>query len=64
MFCDGLQTGGPTWNVLLGRRDGFASSKAAANISIPSAFDSLYIIISKFKKVGLDVTDVVSLSGT
>jgi len=57
-------TGGPTWNVLLGRRDGFVSSKAAANISIPSAFDSLYNIIAKFKKVGLDVTDVVSLSGS
>ncbi|XP_065627295.1 peroxidase 59 [Quercus suber] len=57
-------TGGPTWNVLLGRRDGFVSSKAAANNSIPSAFDSLYNITSKFKKVGLDVTDVVSLSGS
>ncbi|KAM4096849.1 hypothetical protein ACJW30_08G136000 [Castanea mollissima] len=56
-------TGGPTWNVLLGRRDGFLSSKAAANILIPSAFDSLNNIISKFKKVGLDVIDVVSLSG-
>ncbi|KAM4096850.1 hypothetical protein ACJW30_08G136000 [Castanea mollissima] len=58
-----VNTGGPTWNVLLGRRDGFLSSKAAANILIPSAFDSLNNIISKFKKVGLDVIDVVSLSG-
>ncbi|KAK7856262.1 peroxidase 59 [Quercus suber] len=58
-------TGGPAWTVLLGRRDGFVSiDKKATDDALPSAFDTLYNITFKFKKVGLDVTDVVSLSGS
>ncbi|KAM3693053.1 hypothetical protein ACJW31_08G136300 [Castanea mollissima] len=58
-------TGGPAWTVLLGRRDGFVSiGKKATDEALPSAFDTLYKITFKFKKVGLDVTDVVSLSGS
>ncbi|KAL8494241.1 hypothetical protein ACS0TY_025147 [Phlomoides rotata] len=55
-------SGGPSWKVLLGRRDGLVANQTAAN-QLPSPFESLDSIISKFDAVGLNVTDVVSLSG-
>ncbi|KAI6685933.1 hypothetical protein NL676_031846 [Syzygium grande] len=58
-----LLSGGPTWKVLLGRRDGLVANKTGANNGLPSPFDSLDTIISKFAAVGLSVTDVVALSG-
>ncbi|GLU19458.1 hypothetical protein SLE2022_357090 [Rubroshorea leprosula] len=59
-----LLSGGPTWKVLLGRRDALVPNKAQANVSLPSPFDNLTAIINKFAAVGLnDITDVVSLSG-
>nr|POE75891.1 peroxidase 59 [Quercus suber] len=58
-------TRGPSWTVLLGRRDGFVSiSLDGTDAALPSAFDTLDAIISKFKRVGLDEKDVVSLSGS
>jgi len=58
-------TRGPSWTVLLGRRDGFVSiSLNGTDAALPSAFDTLDKIISKFKRVGLDEKDVVSLSGS
>ncbi|KAF3452617.1 hypothetical protein FNV43_RR03050 [Rhamnella rubrinervis] len=57
-------SGGPTWKVLLGRRDGLVANQAGANSSLPSPFDTLEVIINKFVNVGLNVTDVVSLSGS
>ncbi|XP_057781810.1 peroxidase N-like [Salvia miltiorrhiza] len=56
-------SGGPTWNVLLGRRDGVSANQTAANLQLPSPFDSLDSIVSKFDAVGLNTTDVVALSG-
>ncbi|CAJ1967419.1 unnamed protein product [Sphenostylis stenocarpa] len=56
-------SGGPSWNVLLGRRDGLTANQAGANTSIPSPFASLANITSKFSDVGLDTTDLVALSG-
>lgn len=59
-----VQSGGPTWRVLLGRRDGLVANQTAANASVlPSPFDSLDAINAKFVAVGLNVTDVVALSG-
>ena len=63
-FCNGLQSGGPTWKVLLGRRDGLVANQSGANNSLPSPFETLDIIIKKFADVGLNVKDAVSLSGT
>ncbi|XP_075636050.1 peroxidase N-like [Castanea sativa] len=58
-------TRGPSWTVLLGRRDGFVSiSLNGTDAALPSAFDTLDAIIYKFKRVGLDEKDVVSLSGS
>ncbi|KAB2016390.1 hypothetical protein ES319_D08G093100v1 [Gossypium barbadense] len=57
-------SGGPTWRVLLGRRDGLVSNGTLANAALPSPFEALDAIIQKFVDVGLNITDVVSLSGT
>lgn len=57
-----LQSGGPSWKVLLGRRDGLVANQEGAN-ALPSPFDSLTTIIAKFMALGLNLTDVVSLSG-
>ncbi|XP_054803203.1 peroxidase A2-like [Prosopis cineraria] len=56
-------SGGPTWTVLVGRRDGLAANQAGANTSIPSPFESLANITNKFSAVGLNANDVVALSG-
>ncbi|URD74805.1 peroxidase [Musa troglodytarum] len=55
-------SGGPYWSVLLGRRDGLVANQTGAN-NLPSPFDSIDTIIGKFAAVGLNTTDVVSLSG-
>ncbi|KAL5065842.1 hypothetical protein RYX36_027579, partial [Vicia faba] len=57
-----VNSGGPSWNVLLGRRDGSVSNASLANVVLPSPFDPLATIVSKFNNVGLNLTDVVSLS--
>ncbi|XP_015084499.1 peroxidase N-like [Solanum pennellii] len=58
-----LLSGGPTWKVRLGRRDGLVGNISGANSGLPAPFHSLNTIISMFQDVGLNVTDVVSLSG-
>ncbi|KAG7554366.1 hem peroxidase [Arabidopsis suecica] len=55
--------GGPSWTVLLGRRDGLTANLAGANSSIPSPVESLSNITSKFSAVGLNTNDLVALSG-
>ncbi|GAV63968.1 peroxidase domain-containing protein [Cephalotus follicularis] len=55
--------GGPSWNVLLGRRDSLTANQAGANTSIPSPFESLSNITAKFAAVGLNTNDLVALSG-
>ncbi|XP_028210472.1 peroxidase N-like isoform X1 [Glycine soja] len=55
-------SGGPSWKVLLGRRDGTVSNGTLANEALPAPFDPLDTIISKFANMGLNLTDVVSLS--
>ncbi|KAK4339091.1 hypothetical protein RND71_040553 [Anisodus tanguticus] len=56
-------SGGPTWKVKLGRRDGLAANISGASTALPAPCDPLNTIISKFQDVGLNITDVVSLSG-
>lgn len=55
--------GGPLWPVALGRRDGLTASLSAANEQLPSPFEPLDSIIKKFTTKGLDIKDVVVLSG-
>ncbi|KAH7683764.1 Class I peroxidase protein [Dioscorea alata] len=54
--------GGPTWTVLLGRRDGTTASFSGAN-NLPSPRDPVSTLRSKFSNVGLSDTDLVTLSG-
>ncbi|KAM4096848.1 hypothetical protein ACJW30_08G135900 [Castanea mollissima] len=56
-------SGGPTWKVLLGRRDALVANQSGANTGLPSPFDNLGNITLKFANVGLNLRDVVSLSG-
>ncbi|CAM8919421.1 unnamed protein product [Rhodiola kirilowii] len=56
-------SGGPFWTVPLGRRDGLVANQTGANNNLPSPFESLDSIIAKFSDHGLNITDVVALSG-
>ncbi|CAN1133531.1 Peroxidase 10 [Linum perenne] len=56
-------TGGPYWPVALGRRDSMTASEAAVGQQLPSPIESLDDITAKFASKGLDVKDVVVLSG-
>lgn len=57
------QVGGPTWEVKLGRRDSTSASQEQAEADLPLFTDSLDILISKFRRVGLSERDMVALSG-
>ncbi|KAD5961611.1 hypothetical protein R6Q59_014735 [Mikania micrantha] len=58
-----LLSGGTSWPVLLGRRDGLVANQTGANLMLPAPFESVGNITRKFEAVGLNLTDVVSLSG-
>jgi peroxidase len=49
--------------VPLGRRDSLTASLSGSNNLIPAPNDSLPTIINKFRNQGLDVADLVALSG-
>ncbi|RDX98527.1 Peroxidase 10, partial [Mucuna pruriens] len=54
---------GPYWRpALLGRRDGTTASESEAN-KLPSPFESIQNIANKFISKGLEIKDVVVLSG-
>lgn len=54
--------GGPYWPVPLERRDALTANETAAN-ELPSPFEPLTNITAKFVSNGLDLKDVVMLSG-
>jgi peroxidase len=58
-----LLSGGCTYKVPLGRKDGLVANQTQANIALPTPSDNLAAIIAKFAAVDLNVTDVVTLSG-
>ncbi|XP_042513408.1 peroxidase A2-like [Macadamia integrifolia] len=55
--------GGPSWSVLLGRRDSTTANLTGANTAIPGPSENLTSLMAKFSAVGLDTTDLVALSG-
>ncbi|XVF75928.1 hypothetical protein PTKIN_Ptkin13bG0226300 [Pterospermum kingtungense] len=55
--------GGPSWTVLLGRRDSLTANQSGANTSIPAPVETLSNITAKFNAVGLNTNDLVALSG-
>ncbi|XP_022157568.1 peroxidase 20 isoform X1 [Momordica charantia] len=59
-----LLRGGPGWEVLLGRKDSLKASFDGANKYIPSPNASLETLIANFQQQGLDVGDLVALSGS
>ncbi|PON45799.1 Peroxidase [Trema orientale] len=56
-------SGGPSWPIPLGRRDGTIANQTGANFEIPAPFETLDQLKSKFLAKGLDTTDLVALSG-
>ncbi|MFS8031330.1 putative peroxidase [Helianthus anomalus] len=56
-------TGGPSWKVPTGRRDGLLSNASEALNQIPAPFDNITILIQKFANKSLDLKDLVLLSG-
>ncbi|XP_058113232.1 peroxidase 40-like [Magnolia sinica] len=56
-------SGGPTWQVLMGRRDSLFANKGLANKNIPAPNSDVATLVSKFQNVGLSQKDMVALSG-
>ncbi|XP_038722475.1 peroxidase 72-like [Tripterygium wilfordii] len=57
-------TGGPSWEVPLGRRDSRAASLSGSNNNIPAPNNTFQTILTKFKLQGLNIVDLVALSGS
>nr|GLL36808.1 peroxidase 4-like [Ipomoea trifida] len=55
--------GGPSWNVLLGRRDSTTASISAADNNLPAPTLNLNQLISSFSKHGFSARELVALSG-
>uniref|UniRef100_J3LLQ6 Peroxidase n=1 Tax=Oryza brachyantha TaxID=4533 RepID=J3LLQ6_ORYBR len=55
-------SGGPSWNVVLGRRDGTTANFDGAS-ELPGPRDAVGLLRQKFSDLGLDDTDFVALQG-
>ncbi|CAM6119794.1 unnamed protein product [Calypogeia fissa] len=55
--------GGPSWTVLLGRRDGLNSSEASVAGHLPGADMNVSQMMDIFTSIGLSAQDLVTLSG-
>ncbi|CAM8935916.1 unnamed protein product [Rhodiola kirilowii] len=58
-----ILSGGPVWELPLGRKDSLTANINAANTQIPAPNSTLQTLISKFSQKGLDEQDLVALSG-
>ncbi|KAL6216897.1 hypothetical protein ACLB2K_010115 [Fragaria x ananassa] len=58
-----VAVGGPSWAVKLGRRDSTTASKTLAESSLPRFLDNLESLTNRFAGLGLNVRDLVALSG-
>ncbi|CAH8328188.1 unnamed protein product [Eruca vesicaria subsp. sativa] len=54
---------GPSWEVETGRRDGRVTNINEARANLPSPFDNITSLITRFRSKGLDKKDLVVLSG-
>ncbi|KAH7287303.1 hypothetical protein KP509_32G049200 [Ceratopteris richardii] len=57
------QAGGPLYNIELGRRDGLTSFSYASHVFLPSFNLTVDGLLANFEYFGLDVVDLVALSG-
>ncbi|CAI9759974.1 unnamed protein product [Fraxinus pennsylvanica] len=58
-----VATGGPFWRVPTGRRDGVISNASEALAQVPSPFSNFATLQTRFANKGLDLKDLVVLSG-
>ncbi|KAG6618231.1 hypothetical protein I3843_07G154100 [Carya illinoinensis] len=58
-----LLSGGPNWQLPLGRRDSKTASLSTSNNNIPPPNSTLQNLLTLFKRQGLDEVDLVALSG-
>lgn len=56
-------SGGPSWELPLGRRDSKTASLSGSNTNIPAPNSTLQNLISMFKRQGLNKVNLVALSG-
>lgn len=57
-------SGGPFWEVPLGRKDSRSASLSGSNNNIPAPNNTFQTILNKFNRQGLDLVDLVALSGS
>ncbi|CAA2979147.1 peroxidase 9-like [Olea europaea var. sylvestris] len=58
-----ILSAGPHWEVPLGRKDSKTASLSRSNSDIPAPNSTIQTLITKFKRQGLDIEDLVALSG-
>ncbi|KAL5780554.1 hypothetical protein ACOSQ2_011291 [Xanthoceras sorbifolium] len=58
-----MLSGGPSWELPLGRRDSKTASLSGSNNNIPPPNSTIQNLITLFKRQGLDEVDLVALSG-
>jgi len=63
LFDSLTQSGGPNWELPLGRRDSKTASLSGSNKNIPPPNATIETLITFFKRQGLDEVDLVALSG-
>ncbi|KAJ0017806.1 hypothetical protein Pint_11768 [Pistacia integerrima] len=59
----GMVDGGRYWTVEYGRKDGFYSYDTEADELVPKGHESITSLLELFQSMGLDVSDLVILSG-
>ncbi|KAK3123250.1 hypothetical protein QOZ80_8AG0627240 [Eleusine coracana subsp. coracana] len=58
-----VASGGPSWEVEVGRKDSRTASLQGANINLPAPTSGVATLVQKFRNVGLSAKDMVALSG-
>ncbi|KAL6839665.1 hypothetical protein ACP4OV_030604 [Aristida adscensionis] len=58
-----VASGGPSWQVEVGRKDSRTASLQGANINLPAPTSGVATLVQKFRNVGLTTKDMVALSG-
>lgn len=56
-------SGGPNWELPLGRKDSKTASLSGSNSNIPAPNSTIQSLLTSFKRQGLDEVDLVALSG-
>lgn len=59
-----VQMGGPSWTVVLGRKDGLNSTEGSVAGHLPGADMDVKKLMGIFSSIGLSTQDLVTLSGT